>query len=83
MTPERAASYLQSGDQEIQAIAAAYIKLHEAAQNLYYSAVWVADRKCNEVQLWTELRDTAGFGAGKSPAPTPAHAEMVAARDGK
>jgi len=81
MTPERAASYLQSGDQEIQAIAAAYIKLHAAVQNLYYSAAWLADRKCNEVQLWTELRDTAGFGVGKSPLPTSAYAKMIAVRD--
>jgi len=45
--------------------------LKDAVKNLYYSAVWHADRPVDEQTLWTAVRDAAGFTPGKSPEPLP------------
>jgi hypothetical protein len=42
-------------------------KLQYAVRNLYYAAVWHADRPVDEVALWTAVRDAAGFKPGNSP----------------
>ena len=49
--------------------------LRKAVQELYYAAVWHADRPVDEIALWTAVRDAAGFEHGQitcyaSPAPT-------------
>jgi hypothetical protein len=44
--------------------------LLNAVRRLYYSAVWHADRDVDEEQLWTAVRDAAGFEPGSSPTPT-------------
>jgi hypothetical protein len=41
--------------------------LKDAVKNLYYSAVWHADRSVDEKALWTAVRDAAGFAPGRSP----------------
>lgn len=45
--------------------------LRSAVEGIYYSAVWHADRPVNEIELWTTLRDAAGFRPGNSPAELP------------
>lgn len=42
-------------------------KLQYAVKNLYYSAVWHADRPVDEQALWTEVRDAAALTPGRSP----------------
>lgn len=42
-------------------------KLQYAVRNLYYAAVWHADRPVDEQALWTAVRDAAGFKPGNSP----------------
>ena len=46
-------------------------RLTEAVRNLYYSACWESDRlsEVKEAELWTEVRDAAGFQPGNSPKP--------------
>jgi ERCC4-related helicase len=46
-------------------------ELHRAVGNLYYAAVWHADRPVDEQALWTAVRDAAGFTPGKSPEEVP------------
>jgi hypothetical protein len=41
--------------------------LKDAVKNLYYSAVWHADRTVDEAALWTAVRDAAGLTPGRSP----------------
>jgi len=43
------------------------LTLLEAVRELYYSAIWHADRPVNEQRLWTQVRDAAGFEPGNSP----------------
>jgi hypothetical protein len=45
--------------------------LLEAVRDLYYAAVWSADRPVDEAKLWTAVRDAAGFPPGQSPKPSP------------
>lgn len=45
--------------------------LRNAVRALYYSAVWHADRPVNEQELWTAVRDAAGFAKGCSPEERP------------
>lgn len=40
-----------------------------AVRNLYYAAVWHADRPVDEAALWIAVRDAAGFPTGESPKP--------------
>lgn len=42
-----------------------------AVRELYYAAVWQADRPVDEAALWTAVRDAAGFNPGRSPVPVP------------
>jgi hypothetical protein len=39
--------------------------LQDAVKNLYYSAVWHADRPVDEAVLWTAVRDAAGLTPGR------------------
>lgn len=41
--------------------------LRSAVKDLYYAAVWHADRPVDEQALWVAVRDAAGFKPGKSP----------------
>jgi hypothetical protein len=41
--------------------------LLEPVRNLYYAAVWHADRPVDEIGLWTAVRAAAGFEPGTSP----------------
>lgn len=41
-------------------------ELIEAVRALYYSAVWVPDRLINGTELWTAVRDAAGFSPGST-----------------
>lgn len=41
--------------------------LIEAVRELYYTAVWHADRPVDEARLWAAVRDAAGFKPGSSP----------------
>lgn len=70
MHPNQAAAYLGHGDQEIQRLARSYLELLVAVQEVYYGAVWIADRPVDEKQLWENLRDKAGFIPGNSPTIT-------------
>ena len=45
--------------------------LIEAVRNLYYAAVWHPDRPVDEEDLWTAVRNAAGFKPGKSPKELP------------
>ena len=45
--------------------------LYLAVRNLYYAAVWTADRPVDSQALWTAVRDAAGFTPGKSPKELP------------
>lgn len=47
------------------------INLRNAVRALYYAAVWHADRPVKEQELWTAVRDAAGFAKGNSPAELP------------
>lgn len=51
-------------------------KLTEAVRNLYYAAVWHADRPVDAEGLWTAVRDAAGFEPSQSPEP--AGVKMIA-----
>lgn len=44
--------------------------LLDAVRNLYYAAVWHADRPVDEAALWTAVRDAAGLTPGNSPKET-------------
>ena len=44
-----------------------YNELRDAVEKLYYAANWSADRPCDGVKLWTDVRDAAGFAPGNSP----------------
>jgi len=68
-TPEIAMKYLSHGDQQIAELARAYLHLWGAVRDVYYSAHWTPDRSCNDVELWTVVRDAAGFPPGFSPKP--------------
>jgi hypothetical protein len=46
-------------------------KLKYAVRNLYYSAHWTPDRPVDAVELWTAVRDAAGFPEGQSPKELP------------
>lgn len=41
--------------------------LQEAVKELYYAAVWHADRDVDEFKLWEAVRDAAGFEKGNAP----------------
>jgi hypothetical protein len=45
--------------------------LRNAVRNLYYAAHWTPDRPVDAVQLWTAVRDAAGFPTGNSPKALP------------
>ena len=45
----------------------AYAKLEEACMNLYYAGYWSCDRECDEVGLWTALKNALGLKDGTSP----------------
>src|SRR5208282_5262680 len=45
--------------------------LRDAVRNLYYSAVWHADRPVDEAEKWTAVRDACGFPKGNSPKELP------------
>ena len=47
------------------------VNLRNAVRALYYAAVWHADRPVKEQELWTAVRDAAGFAKGNSPAELP------------
>jgi len=44
-------------------------RLHAAATALYEAGHWRCDRPCDEVALWTELRDALGRTPGAAPRP--------------
>ncbi len=46
-------------------------QLRNVVRRLYYSAVWHADRPVDEQELWTAVRDAAGFPKGNSPEERP------------
>lgn len=46
-----------------------YVKLAKAVQELYYAAVWHADRAVDAERLWAAVRDASGFAPGYGPAP--------------
>jgi hypothetical protein len=48
---------------------AAKVNLIGAVRELYYAAVWHADRPVDAEGLWTAVRDAAGFTPGGSPEP--------------
>ncbi len=50
--------------------------LLDAVTELYYAAVWHADRPVDAEGLWTAVRDAAGFEPGQSPEP--AGVKMIA-----
>jgi hypothetical protein len=54
-----------------EAVANKYDRLFYAVKDLYYAAVWHADRPVDEQLLWTTVRDLAGFEPGKSPKELP------------
>lgn len=70
MTPELASAYLMHGDEAIQELAKGYLRMYQAMGDLYYAAAWYADRQCNDVALWTNVRDVCGFIPGNAPVPT-------------
>lgn len=41
--------------------------LRDAVRRLYYSAYWISDRSVNAAELWSSVRDAAGFPNGGSP----------------
>lgn len=43
-------------------------KLRAAVEQLYYAALWKADREVDEAALWEAVRDAAGFEPGQSSA---------------
>ena len=45
--------------------------LRGAVHDLYYGAVWHADRRVDEAALWEAVRDEAQLGRGASPAEIP------------
>lgn len=76
LSTQQVAGYTEHGDEAIAAMARQYLDLLSAVQRVYYSAVWTADRDVNEQEMWTELRDAAGFIPGNSPAPTELYEKM-------
>lgn len=43
-------------------------RLREAVRAIYYAAHWIPDRDVpNADELWTEVRDAAGFTPGGAP----------------
>ena len=45
-------------------------RIIDAVRDLYYAAHWSPDRPLNnEVELWEELREAAGFTKGGAPEP--------------
>lgn len=53
---------------------AAMLRLVEAVRALYYAGVWKCDRPVDEIKLWTDVRNAAGFIEGRSPRPIFLHA---------
>jgi hypothetical protein len=55
-------------------------KLKIAVEELYYAAHWTPDRECDADDLWTRVRDAAGFTPGETAArlPTPDSEETPA-----
>lgn len=55
----------------VEAVLRAHERLLAAVEAVYYSARWTSDRldAVAEGNLWTELRDAAGFEPGSSPKP--------------
>jgi len=51
--------------------------LLEAVERLYYAARWTADRPVDEANLWTDVRDAAGFEPGNSPEPYDPAAKLI------
>lgn len=47
------------------------VNLKNAVRRLYYSAHWTPDRPVDAGELWTTVRDAAGFPSGNSPVPQP------------
>jgi len=45
------------------------LRLQAAATALYEAGHWRCDRPCDEVALWTELRDALGREPGAAPKP--------------
>ena len=45
--------------------------LMKAVRRLYYSAHWTPDRPVDSEELWTDVREAAGFPKGNSPEPRP------------
>lgn len=48
-----------------------FSKLREAVRRVYYAAHWTPDRAVDAVELWTAVRDAAGFPSGNSPKQLP------------
>jgi len=45
--------------------------LRDAVRRLYYSAHWTPDRPVDSAELWTAVRDAAGFPHGNAPTLLP------------
>lgn len=58
-------------DEEIVTNEAQLDLLMKAVRRLYYSAHWTPDRPVDSAELWTAVRDAAGFPKGNSPKPQP------------
>jgi hypothetical protein len=43
-----------------------YLELRAAVKRLYYAAYWTPDRPCDEVKLWEDVREAAGFTPGET-----------------
>jgi hypothetical protein len=61
----------QQAVEGIMTIEGQLVNLRNAVRALYYSAVWHPDRPVNEIELWTAVRDAAGFAKGNSPKELP------------
>lgn len=55
---------VQQQDAMIQRMMQDRKELLRAVHEVYYAANWSADRPVDEVRLWTDLRDAAGFTPG-------------------
>ncbi len=51
--------------------AVSFPNLRDAVRVLYYSAHWTPDRPVDAGEIWTAVRDAAGFPKGNAPVPLP------------
>lgn len=48
-----------------------FSNLRDAVRVLYYAAHWTPDRPVDSAEIWTAVRDAAGFPKGSSPVALP------------